>query len=175
MPYQPIPETHARLSVLPLNPRHNKGAFLPKPNDTRHARMCWHTHVSANRGKARSSTARFAMQAAGADGARRPGEADRPRSHQMCSFLLPPAPGCRQRMAGSVPARPFVAEATCDLFYSPCKENEGRGNERALSLLAAGFTSVANGSLPLLGGFTSPCKSNASIISMLNGYFAFLR
>lgn len=78
-------------------------------------------------------------------------------------------------MAGSVPARPFVAEATCDLFYSPCKENEGRGNERALSLLAAGFTSVANGSLPLLGGFTSPCKRNASIISMLNGYFAFFK
>lgn len=51
VPYQPIPETHARLSILPLNPRHNKDAFLPKPNDTRHACMRLHTRFSKSGAK----------------------------------------------------------------------------------------------------------------------------
>lgn len=80
-----------------------------------------------------------------------------------------------RELPGQCPARLFVPTATCDLFDSPCNENEGRGNERTLSLLAAFFKSVATDSFPLMGGFTPACKRNGSMISMENRYLTFLR
>lgn len=44
-----------------------------------------------------------------------------------------------RELPGQCPDHLFVPTATCDLFSSPCKENEGRGNERTLSLLVAFF------------------------------------
>lgn len=80
-----------------------------------------------------------------------------------------------RELPGQCPARLFVPTATCDLFSSPCKENEGRGNETTLSLLAAYFKPVATDSFPLMGGFTPACKRNGSTISMENRYLNFLR
>lgn len=78
-----------------------------------------------------------------------------------------------RELPGQCPARLFVPTATCDLFPSPCKENEGRGNERTLSLLAAFFKPAATDPSPLLGGFTPACKRNGSTISMENRYLHF--
>lgn len=154
----PVPHG-ARFYAFPAHPRNARQAqrseqthrapppkqrcISPESGGTHHAHMCRHTRVSANQGQdvlqSKPALSGASPGAKGADGGGRRGRGRRgtgtgPRSPAPAgghgtSITRSPAGQCR--------ARPLVPMTTCDLFRSPCQENEGRGNERALSLLAA--------------------------------------
>lgn len=174
-----------------IKPHHHKGAFCQGPmTGATYMSICTHMFQQTGATLCSSTNQRspvpvLALAAQMAGEARLSGERkvqDQPSLLARCSTL-----SWRTRrsdnqyrvadreLPGHCPARLFVPTSTCDLFSSPCKENEGRGNERTLSLLAAFFKPVATDSFPLLGGFTPACKCNGSMISMENRYLKFLR
>lgn len=118
--FQPIPETHGRLSARsrPTEPpRQNKGAFLPSPA-ARITHTCVGTRVfqqirgrTCSRASRRSPERALALRAptaggGGAGGGAAPAPAPGPRPPR--AGTAPPSPAHRRGSAGLVPSSPWL-------------------------------------------------------------------